>query len=167
MPFRRTRSSLFLQGFHRQLEFSEAKLFLDRVCRSHIAVAYVSVVSPCSSQPHAGIDPACAGGHRDGRERRRHSLLEGEKQVGQKGMPPQSGSPIWQGVGGREFDVEANLQQITKFFFGFFLADFLVVLLAVEKSQGNFLRIARAEDQRQHASRNVFSLVSKGIQIRE
>ena len=35
----------------------------------------------------------------------------------------------------------------------------------MQECQGDFLRVGRAEDQRQHAGRNVLSLVGQGIQI--
>src|SRR5438552_7381984 len=60
-------------------------------------------------------------------------LLEGGEQIRQHDMPPQPDPPIRQGFGGGEFDVEADLQQVTQFLLGLLLADFLVVLVAMEE----------------------------------
>ena len=80
---------VFLERFHGQFKLVEAKFLFDLVGHGHVAVPHVPAVSPCSSQSHAGIDAARAGGHGDRRKRRWHLLLEGGEQIGQQDMSPQ------------------------------------------------------------------------------
>ena len=54
---------------------------------------------------------------------------------------------------------------MAQFLLRILLGDFLIPLAAMEKCQGDFLRVGRSEDQRQKASRNVLSLVGQRVQI--
>src|ERR1035441_2842198 len=147
-----------------QINLAEAKLQFDLIGYGHVTVPHVPAVSPCSSQSNTGINAARAGRHWDRRKRRWYLLLEGGEQIGQQSMSPQPDPPIRQGFGGGEFDVKADLQQVTQFLLGLLLADFLIALAAMEKCQGDFLRVGRSEDQLQYAGRNI-ALFGQRVQI--
>ena len=76
-------------------------------------------------------------------------------------MPPQSKPPIGKGFGGGDFNVETDLQQVTQFLLRFLLADLFIVLVAVQESQSDILRVRRTEDELQHAARNIDTLFGK------